>query len=153
MEPFNLRHLRAFWQVAAGLAAEGRINAALLDSFVFPVYFRLSEEVRAPLEGDAELKEAFEVVELSNDLWPMPTEEALAATGDVEAYAESYAGFARAFAESTLREGLFEGSTSTADGVAAIADEFFRRLHDLFATEPELHGFEHQVVTLVLRRR
>ena len=83
----------------------------------------------------------------------MPTDEAVAATGDVAAYAESYAGFARAFAESTFHEGLFEGSTTSAVDAAALADEFFRRLHDLFATEPELHGFEHQVVTLVLRRR
>jgi hypothetical protein len=147
------RLYRAFWQVAAELAIEGRIDDALLDSFVFPVYFRLSEEVRAPLERDTELKEAFEIIELSNELLPMPTEQALAATGDVAAYAESYAGFARAFAESTLREGLFEESTASVGDADALADDFFGRLHDLFVAEPERHGFEHQVVTLVLRRR
>jgi SAM-dependent methyltransferase len=144
---------RAFWQVAAQLADEGRIDSALLDAFVFPVYFRLSEEVRAPLEREAALAEAFEIIELTNDQLPMPTEEALAATGDAAGYASSYAGFARAFAESTLRDELFVGSTADADAADALAEEFFRRLQDLFAAEPHRHGFEHQVVTLVLSRR
>ena len=144
---------RAFWQVGAQLADEGRIDSALLDAFVFPVYFRLSEEVRAPLERKAELAEAFEIIELANELLPMPTEEALAATGDVARYASSYAGFARAFAELTLRDGLFVGSTADTEAANALADTFFRRLQGLFAAEPGRHGFEHQVVTLVLRRR
>jgi len=131
----------------------GASTGALLESFIFPVYFRLSEELRAPLEREAHLKEAFEIVEVSNELLPMPTEEALAKTGDVAAYAESYAGFVRAFAESTLRKGLFEGSTAGAAETDVLADEFFRRLRDLFAAEPDRHGFEHQVGTLVLRRR
>jgi len=147
------RLYRALWQVAEGLADEGRIDAALLRSFVFPVYFRSSEELRRPLERDADLKLAFEVVELSNELLTMPTEEALARSGNVAAYGESYAGFARAFAESTLVKGLFEGSTSSAGETAALADDFFRRLQALFTAEPHRHGFEHQVATLVLRRR
>jgi len=36
---------------------------------------------------------------------------------------------------------------------ARLADEFFRRLQDLFTAEPGRHGFEHQVMTLVLRKR
>jgi hypothetical protein len=32
---------RAFWQVADGLAEEGRIDRDLLERFVLPVYFRL----------------------------------------------------------------------------------------------------------------
>jgi SAM-dependent methyltransferase len=147
------RLYRALWQIAAGLAEDGRIDQARLDGFVFPVYFRLSEEMRAPLERETHLKEAFEIVEVSNERLPMPTEEALAKTGDVSAYAESYAGFVRAFAESTLRKGLFEQTTAGAGEADALADDFFRRLRDLFAAEPERHGFEHQVATLVLRRR
>jgi SAM-dependent methyltransferase len=144
---------RAFWQVAAALAAEGSIDPALLETFVFPVYFRLSKEVRAPLERQTDLKDAFEFVELTNELLPTPYEDELAKTGDVAAYASAYANFARAFAESTLRAGLFEGSASNASKVDGLADEFFRRLQDLFTAEPGRHGFEHQVMTLVLRRR
>jgi hypothetical protein len=34
-----------------------------------------------------------------------------------------------------------------------LTNEYFRRLQDLFATEPGRHPFEHQVMTLVLLRR
>jgi len=144
---------RALWRVAAGLAGEGRIDAGLLNDFVFPVYFRQSEEAHRPLERAADLRQAFEIVEVSNDLLPMPTEEALAENGDVTAYADAYTGFVRAFAASTLRQGLFEGSAASAEDAACLADDFFSRLHALFAAEPHAHGFEHQIVTLVLRRR
>jgi hypothetical protein len=144
---------RAFWQVAAALAAEGRIDPERLETFIFPIYCRRSEEVRAPLEQESDLKEAFEIVELTNELLPMPYDEELKRTGDIEAYASAYAGFARAFAESTLRAGLFEGSTPGADEADDVTDDFFRRLKDLFAAEPGQHAFEHQVMTLVLRRR
>jgi hypothetical protein len=83
----------------------------------------------------------------------MPYEDELGKTGDVGAYASAYASFARAFAESTLRAGLFEGSTSSAGKVDDLTDEFFRRLQDLLAAEPGRHAFEHQVMTLVLRKR
>ena len=110
-------------------------------------------EVRAPLEREPDLREAFEIVELTNELLPMLYEDDLARTGDAETYAAAYAGFARAFAEATLRENLFVGSTGSAAAADDIADTYFRRLQDLFAAEPGCHGFEHQVMTLVLRRR
>jgi hypothetical protein len=147
------RLYRAFWHVAAALAADGRIDSALLDDFVFPLYFRTSPEVRAPLEREPDLRDAFEIVELSNELLPMPYEDALARTGDVETYAAGYAGFARAFAEATLRDALFAGSTDSDAAADDLADTYFRRLQDLFAAEPGRHAFEHQVMTLVLRRR
>jgi hypothetical protein len=144
---------RALWQVAKELVGEGKIDPARLASFVFPVYFRLSDEVRAPLARETDLSDTFEIVELTNERLPSPYEGALAETGDVDAYASAYAGFARAFAESTLRSALFEGPSSDAAKADELADEFFRRLRDLFAAEPGRHGFDHQVMTLVLRKR
>jgi hypothetical protein len=114
--------------------------------------FACRTKVRAPLEREKDLKHAFEIVELANDLLPMPYEDDLVQTGDVATYAASYASFARAFAESTLRSQLFEGSTRTISEADELADEFFRRLHNLFAAEPGRHAFEHQVMTLVLRK-
>lgn len=146
------RLYRAFWQIAAELANEGRIDQALLKGFVFPLYFRLSREVRAPLERETDLKGALDIIELTNDLLPMPYEDELAQTGDIATYAASYASFARAFAESTLRSQLFEGSTPSVSEADELANEFFRRLQDLFAAEPGAHAFEHQVMTLVLRK-
>lgn len=148
------RHLyRAFWQIADGLAAEGRIDRTLLDGFVFPVYFRLEDEASAPLKIDPDLSGSIEIVEIANERLPNPYEDELARTGDVAAYAAAYAGFARAFAESTLQSQLFEGSASDAAGAGALADEFFRRLEALFTAEPGRHAFEHQVMTMVLKRR
>jgi hypothetical protein len=144
---------RAFWQIAASLAADGSIDPGLLEEFVFPVYFRLSEEIRAPLERETDLRDTFEIVELANEHLASPYEDDLRKTGDVAAYASAYAGFARAFAESTLRSGLFEGSKTKAGQADELTNEYFRRLQDLFATEPGRHPFEHQVMTLVLRRR
>lgn len=125
----------------------------LIADFVYPVCFRRSDEMRGPLDREADLSQAFEIVEATNERLPMPTEQALAKTGDVAAYAKAYTGFVRAFADSTLRTGLFDGSTSSAADAGTLADDFFRRLHDLFAAEPNRHGFEHRVATLVLRRR
>ncbi|MCP4382839.1 MAG: class I SAM-dependent methyltransferase [Hyphomicrobiales bacterium] len=144
---------RAFGQVADAMAADGRIDRDALETFIFPVYFRQSEEVRAPLEREQDLKDAFEIVELSNELLATPFEGNLGKDDDAEAYAAGYAGFARAFAESTLSAGLFAPSTSDAAAVKDLADDFFKRLQALIAADPKRYPFEHQVVTLVLRKR
>ena len=143
---------RAMGAVAQGLADEGRIAKDALDDFIFPVYFPRSDEIAAPLEQDSTLRDAFEVVELTNELLPMPTEEALKQTGDATAYAKAYAGFARAFSEATLTAGLFAPSTSNEAEAKALADVFFERLEALFASELDKHGFAHRVASLVLRR-
>jgi hypothetical protein len=144
---------RALWQVADKMAAEGRIDRGLLDDFVFPVYFRSGEELRAPIEHEDDLKAAFDIVELAVEVFPMPIQDTFSRTGDAKTYAAAYAGFARSFAESTLRHALFEGSAADPGGVDVLTDEYFRRLEDLFAAEPDRHSFEHLVSTLVVRRR
>lgn len=143
---------RAMGEIARSLADDGRIAEDALDDFIFPVYFRLSDEIAAPLVQDSTLKDAFEVVELANELLPMPTEEALKKTGDTEVYAKAYVGFARAFSEATLTAGLFAPSASNAAEAKTLANTFFERLETLFATEPDQHGFAHRVASLVLRR-
>jgi len=144
---------RALWRIADGMAMEGRIDRGRLDHFVFPVYFRTNDEIRAPIDREADLASAFEIDELVSDVLPMPIEEEFRETGDAATYASSYAGFARAFAESTLRHALFEGSSEDEAAADELAEDFFRRLHDLFAAEPGRWAFEHRVMTLVLRRR
>ncbi|MEM7121631.1 MAG: hypothetical protein AAF563_10170 [Pseudomonadota bacterium] len=144
---------RAIGAVAEGLADDGQIAKDVLDDFIFPVYFPLSDEIAAPLERDGTLKAAFEVLELANELLPMPIEEALKKTGDATAYAKAYVGFARAFSEATLTAGLFTPSTSNEAEAKALADVFYERLETLFANEPDKHGFAHRVATLVMRRR
>ena len=144
---------RAFWQVAVAMAADGQIDSGVLERFVFPVYFRRTDEVRAPLIQNADLKAAFEVVELTNQLLPTPFGGKLGQNDDAHSYAAGYAGFARAFAESTLRAGLFTPSAPNAVAADRLADSFFKRLQALIAADPKRYPFEHQVMTLVLNRK
>jgi SAM-dependent methyltransferase len=147
------RHLyRALWRIADAMADEGSLDRARLDRFVFPVYFRQSDEALTPLQQGPDL-DALEVVKVTNELLPNPYEGDLERTGDVATYAASYAGFARAFAESTLRSQLFGATDAEPEAADRLSDQFFRRLEELFAAEPGRNPFEHQVMTVVLRKR
>jgi len=147
------RLYRAFWQVADGMVRDGYVDRTRLDDFVFPLYFRELEEVRAPLEREDDLRSAFEIVELEAELIPNPYVEAWRRDHDDSAYAKAYATFARGFAESSFRKGLFEPSANQSDDADALTDMFFTRLEDLFRAEPERHIFDNRSMTLVLRRR
>jgi hypothetical protein len=147
------KNYRAVWQVAETLAREGRIDAGALEQYIFPVYFREAHEVRAPFERGRDLKGAFDIVELSNELYPTSHEEAFKQHGDAVAYAAAYVGYVRAYSEATLRAGLFEPSTSSPAEADALADIFYDRLEQLFRDEPGRHASETQSMTLVLRRR
>ncbi|MEO1090646.1 MAG: hypothetical protein AAFX81_08435 [Pseudomonadota bacterium] len=147
------RLYRAFWRIAEGMANDGMLDPARLESFVFPLYFRESWEVRAPLEREADLQAAFEIVELVDELIPNPYARALADGGDPVAYAKTYAAFARGFSESSFRVGLFDGSAAGAAEADRLADVFFGRLEDLFTVEAGQHVFDNHSMTAVLRRR
>ncbi len=147
------RLYRAFWRIAQDLAGEGRLDADVLENFVFPVYFREEHEARAPFEREEDLKDAFEIVELTSELLPAHHEDEFKRNGDVAAYAAAYVGYARGFSESAFRNGLFGPSTSSPAETDRLSDTFFDRLEQLFRDEPEKHVSEIQSMTLVLRRR
>ena len=148
------RHLfRAFWRIADGMAGDGMIDRDLLDTFVFPVYFREEHEVRAPLEHAHDLSQAFDIVEVCNELVPSPALEELDRTGDVDAYAVSYAQHCRAFTESAFRKGLFEVTASNPTEADRLTDAFYDRIETLFRDEPRVHDSDLQSMTLVLKRR
>ncbi|MEM7121633.1 MAG: hypothetical protein AAF563_10180 [Pseudomonadota bacterium] len=147
------RLYRAFWQIADGMVDEGLVERAHLDAFVFPVYFRELHEIRAPLEREDDLKAAFEIVELENELIPNPYVEAWRRDGDDTVYAKAYAAFARGFSESAFRNGLFNLSATEDNGADALTETFYARLEDLFRTEPDDHIFDNHSMTLVVRRR
>lgn len=144
---------RAFWRIAIGMADSGLIDRDLLDTFIFPVYFREEHEVRAPLEREPDLVQAFEIVELSNELIPSPALEELDRTGDIDAYAVSYAEHCRAFTESAFRKGLFDVMAADTAEADWLTDQFYRRAETLFRDEPRVHDSELQSMTLVLKRR
>ncbi len=147
------RLYRAFWQIADGMAQEGLVERAHLDAFVFPIYFRELHEIRAPLEREADLKAAFEIVELESELIPNPYVEAWRRDGDDTAYAKAYAAFARGFSESAFRNGLFNLSANSDNSADALTETFYTRLEDVFRAEPGDHIFDNHSMTLVLRRR
>jgi cyclopropane-fatty-acyl-phospholipid synthase len=146
------RLLRVMWDVAMGLADEGKLDRGALDGYVLAVYCRSAEEATAPIRESGPLADAFEVdtaevEEVANPYWEM-----LERDGDREAYAEAYTAFVRAFAESTMVEHLFEPA---ARGIEPkqLCDEFFTRLRAASAADPEAGRYEAWILRLVLTRR
>ncbi len=87
------RLYRAFWRIAEKMAEEDLIDSKSLEMFVFPLYFREVEEIRAPLESEPDLKAAFEIVELVNELVPNPYAQLLKENSDkadVDLLAETF---------------------------------------------------------------
>lgn len=144
------RLLDVMFEVASSMVADGSLDQDALDRYVLPVYARTEEEARAPFAAGSELDAAYEVLHIGTAAVPSPYEAELERSGDAAAYADAYVGFVRGFTESTLHEGLFEpGST---DPERAEVD-FYRRLHDRFASEPGVHAFDDWTLTVWLRRR
>ncbi|MEM7121632.1 MAG: hypothetical protein AAF563_10175 [Pseudomonadota bacterium] len=144
---------RACFRVAEAMANEGLIKKELLDHYVFPVYFRDEHEARGPFDPGGALQDAFEIVEVVNERYPTPFEETFKQDGDATAYAAAYVGYVRAYSESTMRSGLFEGSAGNAEEVNVVTDTFYDRLEQLYRDEPLRHPSETQSMTVVLKRR
>jgi cyclopropane-fatty-acyl-phospholipid synthase len=143
----------AMSEVAKELVAEGKLDPALTDSYVLPVYARTPSEATAPLQGqDAPLRDLFAVIECRTDPVANPYLEQWRADRDATAYGRSYSAFVRAFTESSLREHLFAAGARTGGGDALI-DEYFERLSERFAADPERDAFEDWTLTVALARR
>jgi hypothetical protein len=73
--------------------------------------------------------------------------------GDPEAYARSYTGYMRAFADSTLRSQLFRPAAINDGDENALAEEFYGRFEALYRANPGWYKFELWVLTVILRKR
>jgi len=145
---------RAIFDVANQMVADGLLGAAALDRFVFPLWFPTAEDACAPIHGEPDLKEAFEVIEASVTPAPAhPNDVYEDSLNDPGTYARLYAGYIRGFGESTLRLHLFGPSAKSAAEVDALTEEFFGRLIRYYQAEPGRHASETMIMTLVLRRR
>jgi SAM-dependent methyltransferase len=146
-------HFPILWAIAEEMVAEGLYDGALLGYFLVPVYWRTLDELRAPLERDAQLGEAFETVELTTETIPDPFIDDFERTGDAETYGTRWAAFLRAVIASVFHKGLSVPSSSNEAEAERLTEIFFDRLRD------KLSNLAGQVTTdfysaiVVLRRR
>jgi SAM dependent carboxyl methyltransferase len=144
---------RAIQQVAQEMADEGLLDREVLDSFVFGLWFLTEREARAPLESDPALAAAFEIEDVNVEPAPVNQADIFAnAIGNPAEYARLYAGYTRAFGDSTLRTQLFEPSAGSAADADRLAQEFYRRLETLYRTSGAKYACEIWHLTVVLRR-
>ena len=144
---------RAVQAVAQDMANDGLIDQLVLDGFVFGVWFPTEREAREPLEQDPELKKAFDIEELSVVPAPHnPTDVYADFIGDPVEYARLYVGYIRGFGHSTLNTQLFEPSAAAGRNAQSLADEFYRRLDELYRNFPGRYPGQNWYLTVVLRK-
>ncbi len=145
---------RAIYDVAHQMVADGLLDGSALDRFLFSLWFPTAEEARAPVEEEADLAEAFEIIEsVVSPAAVNPQDVYIHEIGDPAAYARLYAGYIRGFGESSLRMHLFGPAAKDAAAVDALTEAFFQRLRDYYQAEPGRHASETMIVSLILRRR
>lgn len=145
---------RALQVVAQSMADDGLIANSVLDEFVFSLWFLTADEARQPIVDDADLARAFDIESVEVEPSPEHPDGLFAdLITDPMAYADAYTGYIRAFADSTLRDQLFEPSAADPATRTTLATEFFDRLHALYLTHLDEYAFELWPLTIVLRRR
>jgi hypothetical protein len=149
----NAEIYQAFWDCAETLAGDGLIDPAVLENFVFPCYFRAPDELRAPLERDSDLKNAFELVELAGNVRTSPLDGFLERTGDIDGYAARWADHIKAFSASAFANGLFLPSTGSVEDAARLSDLFFDRLRQHIRDTGGHFGGRYRSATIMLKRR
>lgn len=131
------RHVRA---VAEELVAEGRLDGARLDAYVFPVYERAVDDVARPFRNGLVPGLRLEHISIAES--PNPMIDRYRAGGDATALARDFVGFFRAFSEPSVREGL---------GLDAVtSDELYRRLRDRVEGDAGDFDFLVHVITVVV---
>lgn len=144
---------RALQIVAQGMADDGLIDQAVLDGFVFGLWFMTAREAREPLEMDPLLAEAFEIEDIRVEPAPInPSDVYADIINDPSEYARLYVGYTRGFADSALRAQLFSPSAGRQAEADRLADEFYRRLDALYRACPGTYAAEIWYLTVVLRR-
>ncbi|MEM9494298.1 MAG: hypothetical protein AAGC55_34450, partial [Myxococcota bacterium] len=144
---------RALQAVAQDMADDGLIDPAVLDGFVFALWFMTADEAREPLEAEPSLSQAFAIEELVAEAAPTNPSDLFAdSIGDPAKYAKLYTGYTRAFADSTLRTQLFEPCAKDAADTDRLATEFYARLDTLYRTYLDKYACEIWYLTAVLRR-
>jgi gibberellin A4 carboxyl methyltransferase len=131
------------------LVAAGRVDRARYERLTMPVYFRTLAELRAPLEdADSPVRGLFNVDRAETLEVPTPFIEAYRKTGDVNAFADEYTGFLRAFSEPVAQAALV-GS----EGERGVLDELYERIRARLVGEPQRYLFRYFLPSILLTRR
>jgi cyclopropane-fatty-acyl-phospholipid synthase len=145
------RLLQAMAAIAHDMVDAGALDGAAVDRYVLAVYARTADEARGPLD-ESPLRDQLELIECRTDPVANPYLTKWRDDHDARAYATSYAAFVRGFTESSLRAHLFEPGALGASADERL-EEFFTRLTERFAADPERDAFEDWTLTVVVSRR
>jgi hypothetical protein len=145
---------RAMQAVAQSMADDQLIDPAVLDRFLFGIWFMTAEEARSPIEADPLLAEALAIEEIRVRPAPVhPSDVFVESIDSPSEYARLYSGYACAFAASAVRKQLLEPSTGCDTDTDQLEQEFFGRLTELYRRSPGKYACETWHLTVVLRRR
>ena len=145
---------RAIQVVAQSMADDGLLDKAILDRFVFALWFQTEEDARGPIEADPDLSAAFDIEQVAVRRASGNAEDVFGYLAeDSAAYAREYTGYTRAFADTTLRTQLFGPAAKCDEDADALASTFYARFETLYRENPGTYGFELWVLTVILRKR
>ncbi|HEY5627573.1 MAG TPA: hypothetical protein VIR79_06475 [Nitrospira sp.] len=111
------------------------MRSDLYEQFFLPVFYRSLPEL-LPQPGEDEAASAFRVDKAEARESRVPFNEEFARTGDRRVWAESFAGFIRAFSEPVVAA-AFPNTTDRPE----LVDELYRRMMDRFASDPARYEF------------
>lgn len=145
---------RAIQVAAQSMADDSLLDTAVLDRFVFALWFQTKEDARGPIETDPDLSKVFDIEHVSVRPERGDAEDVFGALiGDPAAYAREYTDYTRAFADTTLHTQLFGPAAKNDDDANALAREFYRRFEALYRAHPGRYKFELWQLTVILRKR
>lgn len=135
-------------QCALQLVDAGEVPKEAYARYCFPVVPRTIEEAVAPVTGS--LAGKLELLHCGLTEVPSPYQATLDKSGDVAAFAKSYAAFTRAFSESSLRDGLFQYGKAGSD---TLADQFYAAMEQALTARPRDYPFDDLTLAIIVRRR
>ena len=128
------------------MVKDGHLKRDVYEDFVLPVFYRSLPELLPPTGENGE-PQAFRVDKAEARECRVPFNEEFARTGDPRVWAESYAGFIRAFSEPVVTSGL----PNTPDR-PQLVEELYDRMANRFAADPERYEFHFISLGALLTR-
>jgi len=127
--------------------ASGEFPAEVYERYYQPVYFRTLDELTAPLTHSTEFETVFRLDRSETYEVPVSFNETFKASGDLDAYADAYVNFFRAFTEAPLRLALREET-----GAQALIDRIFAQAKARLMANPDPYPFRYVALGALMTR-